>query len=66
MIYAQLFIDSISSNLLHSKDGAVTFHLVSADGTLPLLSFCIQHKALPNWVGACQLLFQLCPQRLFS
>ena len=60
-----LYIDSISSNLLYSKDRVAAFHLVSVDGTLLLLSFCVQYKVLANWARACQLLFRLCSQRLF-
>ena len=40
-----LFIDSISSNLLHSKDEVVVFRLVSIDGMLLFIPFYIQHKA---------------------
>ena len=59
------FINSISSNLLHSNDEAVAFRLVSANGKVFLLPFCIQHKAHPNWAEPCQLLFRLCSRRLF-
>ena len=48
MVYAQLFINSISSNLLHSKDGVVVFCLVSVNGTPLLFLFCVQYKALLN------------------
>ena len=43
-----LFIDSISSNLLHSKDKVAVFHIVFVDGTLLLLPFCVQNKVFPN------------------
>ena len=61
-----LFIDNISSNLLYSKDIAVAFRLGSTNGMPLLPPLLVQYKVLPNWVGACKLLFQLYSQRLIS